>query len=349
MVLKFRTAADVAVASSAVCAVFGAALAYPTAAPTVMALAFVTGYCTLLFLLPFSVFALEFLRPPRGLHQTPNSIVACAVATPVALLAAILAVLGEATRGGGDVALATGAIWITNVAAVTALGWCLTNGGFTAVAFDRMEQFSNFMEVMERTPEIGYPFIVFGDLEAERRKAVCFVVAVSAACAVAGGAALGALSGGGLSTGSTAAFVFFALPMCLLYVPEYQMDRFPTVDGVLRRNPMVPWFVLLTPVGLVLARLVSAILMASTSSTSRDLTFVAISVTAAAVWAVDAITAVLLGQHIAREIREPSVYRASSSELASAILVVSVRYCLYLHVFHIIGCGGQLIWFNSAL
>ncbi|CAL5068597.1 unnamed protein product [Urochloa decumbens] len=343
MVLKFRTAADIAVASSAVYAVFGAALAYPAAAPTATALAFVIGYGALLFLLPFSVFALEFLRPPRCLHQTPRSIVACAVATPVALLAAVLAVPGAATRASGD-AVAV-AVWAVDAAA---LGWCLTNGGFTAVAFSRRTQFANFMDAMKRTPEIGYPLIVVGDQLAARREAGRLVVALSAVCAAAGGAAVGALSPSGLWSGTAAAFVLFALPMCLLYVPEYQMDCYPTVVGVLKRNPMAAWYVLLAPTGLVLGRLVAAIIMATaTGAAARHGPFVAIAATAGGIWAVDAVAAVLLGRHIAEEIAKPSIFKASSKEIVSAVIMVGLRYFLYLHVFRIIGSGGQLTWFNS--
>ena len=136
MVQKFRTAADIAVASSAAYAVFGAVLAYPAVAPAATALAFATGYGALLFLLPLSVFALEFLRPPRRLDQAPRSIVACAVATPVALLAAVLAVPCAAARAGGRGAVAVAASAV-DAAATAALAWCLTNGGFTAVAFSR--------------------------------------------------------------------------------------------------------------------------------------------------------------------------------------------------------------------
>jgi len=190
MVQKFRTAADIAVASSAAYAVFGAVLAYPAVAPAATALAFATGYGALLFLLPLSVFALEFLRPPRRLDQAPRSIVACAVATPVALLAAVLAVPCAAARAGrGGVATAASAVWAVDAVAAAALGWCLTNGGLTPVAFSRRMQFANFMDAARRMPDIGYPLIVVGDPLAARR----FVVATSTACAAAGGAAVGAL------------------------------------------------------------------------------------------------------------------------------------------------------------
>ncbi|RLN08205.1 hypothetical protein C2845_PM11G23950 [Panicum miliaceum] len=202
MVLKFHTAADIAMASSAVYAVFGALLAYPAVAPAATAAAFVIGYGVLLFLFPLSVFTLEFLRPPRRLHQTPRSIVACAVATPVALLAAVLAVPCADTRAGrGAVAITASAVWAVDAVAVAALGWCVTNGGFTAVAFSRRMQFTNFMDATRRTPEIGYPLVVVGDPLAARSQAPRFVVAVSAACAAAGGAAVAALSSGGLSSG----------------------------------------------------------------------------------------------------------------------------------------------------
>ena len=148
MVQKFRTAADIAVASSAAYAVFGAVLAYPAVAPAATALAFATGYGALLFLLPLSVFALEFLRPPRRLDQAPRSIVACAVATPVALLAAVLA---------EPCATAASAVWAVDAVAAAALGWCLTNGGLTPVAFSRRMQFANFMDAARRMPDIGYP------------------------------------------------------------------------------------------------------------------------------------------------------------------------------------------------
>ncbi|KAF0936175.1 hypothetical protein E2562_039326, partial [Oryza meyeriana var. granulata] len=116
-VFTLRKAADKALAVSAAYAPFGAAVAYPAAAPTATALAFALGYGALLFMLPFSVYALVFLRPPRHLRQTPYSILACAVATPATLLAAVLAVLGL-----GDVAFAAGVAWAAVVSAAAALG-----------------------------------------------------------------------------------------------------------------------------------------------------------------------------------------------------------------------------------
>jgi len=163
------------------------------------------------------------------------------------------------------------------------------------------------------------------------------VAAVSTACAAAGGAAVGALSsGGGLSSGLPAAAVLFALPMCLLYVPEYQMDPYPTVvGGLLKRHPMAAWFALLAPTGLVLGRLVAAIVTATATGTARRAgTLVAVA-------------AVLLGRHIAREIAKPSIFKASSKEIVSAFLMIGLRYFLYQYVFHIIGSGGHLAWFTS--
>ncbi|KAL6626515.1 hypothetical protein ACP70R_030241 [Stipagrostis hirtigluma subsp. patula] len=371
MALKIRTAADIVLAASAAYAVFGAAVAYPAAAPTATALAFVLGYGALLFLLPFSVFALQFLRAPRPFHQTPKSIVACAVATPVALLAAVLAVLGEATRAGGDVASAARAVWAVDVAAVAALLWCLTNGWYTPVGFNRMLQFADFMDAFERNPEpqVGdtFSFFLVGDRRIARRKAIRFVFAVSAACAVAGGTVVGALSSGGLYSVAAAAAVLFALPMCLLYVPEYHVAPYPAIEGVLERNPMAAWYVLLSPVALVLCHLVAAVVKATATATARDGTFVAVTAAAGAMWAVDAAAAVLLGRCIASEIAKPSVYRlgssekasaakvtekpsilrSSSSEIASAFVMVWLRYWLYLHVFDVIGSGGHPRWFSS--
>ncbi|KAL6890537.1 hypothetical protein ACP4OV_008792 [Aristida adscensionis] len=366
---RFKTAVDTVLATSAAYAAFGAAAAYPAAAPAATALAFVLGYGALLFLLPFSVFAIEFMRAPRPMYQTPRSIVACAVATPVALLAAVLAVLGEATRpGGGDVALAARAVWAVDVAAVAALGWCLTNGGFTPVASCRRQQYADFMDALERKPEVGhsFSFIILGDRRVARREAVPFVLAVSVACAVAGGAAVGVLSAGGVSSGAAAAAALLALPMCLLYVPEYHVAPFPAIEGVLERHPMAAWCVLLTPGAFVLCRLVAAVATAA----ARDGTSVVVAATACALWAADAAAAVRLGRYIAREIAEPSMFRlsrsevhaaeregdkpkpstfrTSSKEIASAFLMVWLRCWLYLHVFQIIGSGGLCRWFSSA-
>ena len=176
------------------------------------------------------------------------------------------------------------------------------------------------------------------------------MAAVSTACAAAGGAAVGALSsGGGLSSGLPAAAVLFALPMCLLYVPEYQMDPYPTVvGGLLKRHPMAAWFALLAPTGLVLGRLVAAI----ATGTARRAgggggTLVAVAAAAGTMWAVDTVAAVLLGRHVAREIAKPSIFKASSKEIASAFLMIGLRYFLYRHVFHTIGCGGRLARFTS--
>uniref|UniRef100_A0A0E0I3Q8 Uncharacterized protein n=1 Tax=Oryza nivara TaxID=4536 RepID=A0A0E0I3Q8_ORYNI len=341
-VFIFRKAADVAMAVSAAYAPFAAAVSYHAAAAAAPAvLAFALGHGALLFMLPFSVYALAFLRAPRGLHQTPYPMLACAVAAPATLLAAVLAVPVLAD----DVALA----WAANVSAAAALWWCLTNGGYTAVAFSRVDQYASFMDAVDRTPEIALPLVfdVPATAAAARRDAVRFAVALSAACAVAGGAEVGVLSSAAAAI--AAALSVFALPMCLLYVPEYHMDPYPTIDGVLQRNPAAAWCALLAPVALALRGLVEA-----TAGAGEVGTFA--TVIAGAFWAMDAGAAVLLGRVIAGDIamaREAdhvkhSIYRSSSSEIMSALLMVWVRYFVYLHVFHLIGCGGHLTWFNSS-
>ncbi|BAT17542.1 Os12g0548000 [Oryza sativa Japonica Group] len=344
-VFIFRKAADVAMAVSAAYAPFAAAVSYHAAAAAPAALAFALGHGALLFMLPFSVYALAFLRAPRGLHQTPYPMLACAVAAPAALLAAVLAV---PVLAADDVALA----WAANASAAAALWWCLTNGGYTAVAFSRVDQYASFMDAVERTPEIAFPLVfdVPATAKAARRDAVRFAAALSATCAVAGGAAVGVL--GGLSSAAAAiaaALCIFALPMCLLYVPENHMDPYPTIDGVLQRNPAAAWCTLLAPVALVLCGLVRA----SAATNAGDVGTFA-TVIAGAFWAMDAGAAVLLGRVIAgeitmaRETGKHSIYRSSSSEIMSALLMVWVRYFVYLHVFHLIGCGGHLTWFNSS-
>uniref|UniRef100_J3KY77 Uncharacterized protein n=1 Tax=Oryza brachyantha TaxID=4533 RepID=J3KY77_ORYBR len=90
-------------------AAFGAAVAYPAGAPSALATAFVLGYGALLFLLLFSVYALEFLRPRNPIDLTPLSILACGTATPVALSVAVLTVLSQG-RAGGDLAFTTCAV-----------------------------------------------------------------------------------------------------------------------------------------------------------------------------------------------------------------------------------------------
>uniref|UniRef100_A0A0E0MNB8 Uncharacterized protein n=1 Tax=Oryza punctata TaxID=4537 RepID=A0A0E0MNB8_ORYPU len=343
-VFTFRKAADVAMAVSAAYAPFAAAVAYPAAAAAAApaALAFALGHGALLFMLPFSIYALAFLRPPRGLHQTPYPMLACAVATPAALLAAVLAVLAAADY----VAFAAALAWTANVSAAAALWWCLTNGGYTAVAFSRMNQYANFMDAVERTPEIAFPLVfdVPASAHVARRDAVRFTVFLSAACAVAGGATVGIL---GLSSAAAmaAALSIFALPMCLLNVPEYLMDPYPTIDGVVERNPAAAWCALLAPVALVLFGLVKAMATAGVTVTSCA---------AGAFWAMDVGAAVLLGRVItgeiamARETAKRSIYRSTSSEIVAALLMVCVRYFVYLHVFHLIACGGHLTWFNSS-
>uniref|UniRef100_I1R719 Uncharacterized protein n=2 Tax=Oryza glaberrima TaxID=4538 RepID=I1R719_ORYGL len=345
-VFIFRKAADVAMAVSAAYAPFAAAVSYHAAAAAPAALAFALGHGALLFMLPFSVYALAFLRAPRGLHQTPYPMLACAVAAPAALLAAVLAVPVLAD----DVALAAALAWAANVSAAAALWWCLTNGGYTAVAFSRVDQYASFMDAVGQTPEIAFPLVfdVPATAAAARRDAVRFAAALSAACAVAGGAAVGALSSAAAAI--AAALCIFALPMCLLYVPENHMDPYPTIDGVLQRNPAAAWCALLAPVALVLFGLVKA--SAATAGAGDVGTFA--TVIAGAFWAMDAGAAVLLGWVIAgeiamaRETGKRSIYRSSSSEIASALLMVWVRYFVYLHVFHLIACGGHLTWFNSS-
>ncbi|KAK3160015.1 hypothetical protein QOZ80_1BG0054180 [Eleusine coracana subsp. coracana] len=344
-VQTFRTAADAAMAASAFYAAFGAAAAYPSAAPVATALPFALGYGALLFLLPFSVYALVFLFAPRYLCKMTKSMMLCAVATPAALLAAVLAVPGAAARPGGDVTLAAAAVWAVDVAAVAALGWCLTNGGYTAVAFSRQYQYANFMNALDRTPELGYSFFNIADPKAARRDAALLVAAASAACAIAGGAVVGGASSAGVLSSVTiaAAFVIFALSMCLLYVSEYLVaDHFAEFKLALQRNPVPAWLLLLAPVALVLYRLVKAAAAAGAWGG-------ALTNGAGVMWAVDAAIAVYIGRSVAREIERPYlIVRYASPEIVSAILMVFLRYALYLHVFHIIGCGGQLRWFNSA-
>ncbi|KAF0920617.1 hypothetical protein E2562_035904 [Oryza meyeriana var. granulata] len=140
MSLRFKTAVDITLASSMAYAVFGAAVAYPAGVPAALAFTFVLGYGALLFLLPFSVYALEFLRPPNPIDLTPLSMIACAAATPVALSVAVLTVLNQA-RAGAGVAFATCTVWIANIAAILSLAWCLTHGGTKAVALTRKGQY----------------------------------------------------------------------------------------------------------------------------------------------------------------------------------------------------------------
>ncbi|KAF0936176.1 hypothetical protein E2562_039327, partial [Oryza meyeriana var. granulata] len=94
----------------------------------------------------------------------------------------------------------------------------------------------------------------------------------------------------------------------------------------------------------VLCRLVAAL-----ATTTTGGTFFAVTSSAASVfWAMDAGAAVLMGRVIAREIAKPSICRSTSSEIVSAFLMVCLRYFVYLHVFHLIACGGHLTWFNSS-
>lgn len=192
------------------------------------------------------------------------------------------------------------------------------------MALSRRKQFEKFMDALERTTtKLVEPdgLVDFDDDDpiARRKAAVRFVVAVSAACAV-----VGALSGG-LSFGAKAAVFFFALPVCLLFVPEI----YPSISMEDMAKPL-PWYVVSVPMGLVLSCLVTATLKASATG---------------AMWAVDANTVALLGQCIAREMAKRSGYWASSSEIVLATVMVCSRCCLYLHVFHILGGDGS--WFSS--
>uniref|UniRef100_A0A0D3FIV5 Uncharacterized protein n=1 Tax=Oryza barthii TaxID=65489 RepID=A0A0D3FIV5_9ORYZ len=114
-------------------------------------------------------------------------------------------------------------------------------------------------------------------------------------------------------------------------------------------TPPAAWCALLAPVALVLCGLVKA--LAATAAGDVG-TFV--TVIAGAFWAMDAGAAVLLGWVIAgeiamaRETAKRSIYRSTSSEIVSALLMVCVRYFVYLHVFHLIACGGHLTCVNSS-
>uniref|UniRef100_A0A0D3EQ92 Peptidylprolyl isomerase n=1 Tax=Oryza barthii TaxID=65489 RepID=A0A0D3EQ92_9ORYZ len=46
-----------------------------------------------------------------------------------------------------------------NIFAAVALWWCLTNGGYTALAFSRVNQYANFMDAVEQTPEMASPLV----------------------------------------------------------------------------------------------------------------------------------------------------------------------------------------------
>uniref|UniRef100_A0A0E0JGB4 Uncharacterized protein n=1 Tax=Oryza punctata TaxID=4537 RepID=A0A0E0JGB4_ORYPU len=220
MGLRFKTVVHITLVASMAYAAFGAAVAYPAAgAPAALALAFVLGYGALLFLLPFSVYALEFLRQEFPIARTPLSVQACVAVTPVALSVAVLTVLNQA-RAGSDVAFATCVVWAADVAAVLSLAWCLTHGGTLAMAFTRRKQYEASWKALQRLKK-GYnpndpATVLFAlDLGEVRDASVRLVVAVSAAFAVAGGVAVG----GGMSyTGLSYAAAFFALPMlCLSY------------------------------------------------------------------------------------------------------------------------------------
>ncbi|BAB40068.1 hypothetical protein [Oryza sativa Japonica Group] len=223
--LRFKTVVHITLVASMAYAAFGAAVAYPASgAPAALALAFVLGYGALLFRLPFSVYALEFLRQEFPIARTPLSVQACVAVTPVALSVAVLAVLNQARAGGGgDVALATCVVWAADVAAVLSLAWCLTHGGALAMALTRRKQYEESGKALERMMK-GYnpkdpAAVLFAlDLGEIRDASVRLAAAVSAACAVAGGVAVGGGGGGMSYTGLSYAAAFFALPMlCLSY------------------------------------------------------------------------------------------------------------------------------------
>uniref|UniRef100_A0A0D9UZ04 Uncharacterized protein n=1 Tax=Leersia perrieri TaxID=77586 RepID=A0A0D9UZ04_9ORYZ len=190
-------------------AAFGAAVAYPGEAPAALAVAFVVGYGALLFLLPFSVYALEFLRHNISIVRTPLSVQACAAVTPVALSVAVLAVLNQARRSS-DVAFATCTVWAANI----------RTGREYMEAINRMR---NKPQLMPDDPDA----VLLGlDLTQIRDASVLLAVGVSAAYAVAGGVAVGGMSCKGLRY----AAAFFAVPMlCILYFQNTY--AYPVVRG----------------------------------------------------------------------------------------------------------------------
>uniref|UniRef100_A0A0E0JGA4 Uncharacterized protein n=1 Tax=Oryza punctata TaxID=4537 RepID=A0A0E0JGA4_ORYPU len=310
-------------------AAFGAAVAYPAGAPAALARTFVLGYGVLLFLLPFSVYALEFLRSPYPIDLTPLSIITCTTATPVALSVAVLTVLNQG-RAGGDVAFAACVVWIADVASVLSLMWCLTHGGTTPVALNRRRQHLEIWKALERMKKSnGHTAVVPIDRYAVRDAKIRFAVAVSAVVAVAGGVVIGGISLMGFSYTA----VFFAFPTCLLYFREtypYPTDHMPK---------QLEWCYVSVPMAVVL---LSRLVLAARQATTLDIRLVAITVV---MLAVDVSAIGFLEWCSRREMPKPRGTRASASEIVTSFVMICLRYWLYLHVFYVIGNGSQR-WFN---
>ncbi|BAS71298.1 Os01g0244500 [Oryza sativa Japonica Group] len=327
MRLRFKTTVDISLAASMAYAAFGAAVAYPASAPAALARAFALGYGALLFLLPFSVYALEFLRPPYPIDRTPLSMITCATATPVALSVAVLTVLNQG-RAGGDVAFAACVVWIADVAAVLSLAWCLTHGGTMGVALNRRGQYGEICKVQERMKKSNNHAAV--DVRYAIRDAkIRFAVAVSAAVAVAGGVVIGGVSFKGLSY----AAVFFALPTNLLYFRDtyaYPTDHMPK---------QLEWCYVSVPMAVML---LSRLMLAARQATTLDIRLVAVT---AVMLAIDFTAIGFLEWHSRREMPKPRGTRASAAEIVTSFVMVCLRYWLYLHVFYVIGNGSQR-WFN---
>ncbi|EEE54227.1 hypothetical protein OsJ_01088 [Oryza sativa Japonica Group] len=375
--LRFKTVVHITLVASMAYAAFGAAVAYPASgAPAALALAFVLGYGALLFRLPFSVYALEFLRQEFPIARTPLSVQACVAVTPVALSVAVLAVLNQA-RGRRRRRRRPRHLRRLGRrrSRRPVLAWCLTHGGALAMALTRRKQYEESGKALERMMK-GYnpkdpAAVLFAlDLGEIRDASVRLAAAVSAACAVAGGVAVGGGGGGMSYTGLSYAAAFFALPMlCLSYFqktcaypvdmpkhlaaydrPHLKVIRYACVRFVAAVEKygfsmsdmpsLLKWCNVSVPMAALalLFRLVTAARQAA----APDVRLVAIAGT---VWAVDAAAIGFLGWRSTREMAKP-ILRANASEIFTSFVMVCLRYWLYLHVFYILGNGSQR-WFNS--
>ncbi|EEC70305.1 hypothetical protein OsI_01149 [Oryza sativa Indica Group] len=366
--LRFRTVVHITLVASMAYAAFGAAVAYPASgAPAALALAFVLGYGALLFRLPFSVYALEFLRQEFPIARTPLSVQACVAVTPVALSVAVLWRRKQYEESGkalermmkgynpkdpaavlfaldlGEIRDASVRLAAAVSAACAVAGGVAVGGGGGGMSYTGLSYAAAFfalpmlcLSYFQKT--CAYPVdmpkhLATYDrphLKVIRYACVRFVAAVSAASAIAGGLVIGGVSWIGLSY----AAVFFALPMCLLYFREKYGFSMSDMPSLLKWcNVSVPMAALA-----LLFRLVTA----ARQSAAPDVRLVAIAGT---VWAVDAAAIGFLGWRSTREMAKP-ILRANASEIFTSFVMVCLRYWLYLHVFYILGNGSQR-WFNS--
>ncbi|KAF0918445.1 hypothetical protein E2562_024230 [Oryza meyeriana var. granulata] len=152
----------------------------------------------------------------------------------------------------------------------------------------------------------GPAAVVPVDRYAIRDAKIRFAVAVSAACAVAGGVVIGGMSRIGLSY----AAVFFELHMCLLYF----RDTYPYPTSHMPKQ--LKWCYISMPMAVVL---LSRLVMAARQASAPNISLVAIT---GVMLAVDVAAIVFLGRRSTTEMAKPRCKRASAAEIVASFVML---------------------------